>query len=595
MAAPTISLLNYTLINAADTNTGWTILTTADPDIRKEGTNSMSGIFRTDATSGYYTNGTAISAVGKHVRIWILTNNLPYMASEANGGYEMLIYDGTTTAYKTMFGSDTYDGGWFNAVIDTSLFTGITLANAIRWGARAQHDTSAKNAINTWMDRICYLDGYCVTGGSSGDTINLETISIADKGTTTLYGYGVVLEQENTYFAYGKLTIGSGTTQTYFQMDGETLVFADKPVADNFYVLSGSGTNCVIDIKDSIIKSAGISDKTRFLFDMTGTGFTLSMSGMVLIRADIVSFALGQSAMSNTFKDCGQIRHNGAYLSESVVKEYSGTTDSSSLLYNVNLDPDGYMDNMTFEKGPTPTHAIQFGTLSPTDMTLRGCTFIGYNASNSQTDSTFYIARTGGTVTINLVGCSGNMTYKSAGAIVVLVVDPVTLGVTVKDIDTGDPLQFARVLIKVADGANFPYNDTVSITSSGTVATVLHPDHGLETNDFIVISGVNSVTQDVYNGVHQITVTGLSGYTYTLQSSTTSPATGTPTATLALISGQTDINGRITDSRTYSSDQLITGWVRLSTTQPYYKQQPVSDTVDSTAGKEITVLLIKDE
>lgn len=593
MAAPTLGLLNHTLINAADANTGWTILTTVDADLKKEGSGSVSGIFRTDATSGYYT-GTTQSASGKHVRTWVMTNNLPYMASEANGGYEFLMYDGTNTGYKTIFGSDTYPGGWFPVVIDCALFTTLTLSNVQRWGIRCQHDVSGKNAINTWMDAIRYLDGYYATGGTSSDPITLATIAVADKGTTTLYGYGVILENESAYFGYGKLQIGNGATSTYFLMDGQALVFASKPVATDFYAIIGNGSGCTIVIKDSIIKSAGTLSNTRFVFDMsTSTPNSFTMSGSIINRAAAITFASGQSVQNNTFNDCGQITHGGATMNGCVVKGYEGTANTSALIYNTAVDPDGEMDNMEFTKGTAATHAIEFGTSSPTTMTLRGINFSGYNASNGQNDSTLHIKRTTGTVTINLIGCNGNISYRTDGATVMLVLDPVTVLITVKDIDTSSVIQGARILLKVSDGTNFPYNDSVTITSSGTTATVSHTAHGLVTNDWVVISGAN---QDAYNGVHQITKVDDNSYTYTMVESTASPATGTITATFAIIAGTTDVNGQISDSRTYASgNQPVIGWARKSTDSPYYKQQPISETVNSSTGLSITVLMIRDE
>ena len=66
--------------------------------------------------------------------------------------------------------------------------------------------------------------------------------------------------------------------------------------------------------------------------------------------------------------------------------------------------------------------------------------------------------------------------------------------------------------------------NVVSITGSGTTATVTHADHGFATNDFISVYGAY---EDEYNGVFQISVVNTSTYTYTtLSTITASPATG---------------------------------------------------------------------
>jgi len=74
-----------------------------------------------------------------------------------------------------------------------------------------------------------------------------------------------------------------------------------------------------------------------------------------------------------------------------------------------------------------------------------------------------------------------------------------------------------------------------TLTSSGTTATVTTSSaHGLVTDNRVVISGA---TEAPYNGTFRITVTGSTTFTYTMASSTTSPATGTPIYSVLGISG----------------------------------------------------------
>jgi len=599
MATPTLGLLNHTLLTAADSSTGWTLLTTAEPDLKKEGTNSMSGIFRATLATGYYTNGTAVSAVGKTIRAWMNTTNIPYMQTEASGGYQFLMYDGTTTEYKVAVGSDTYDGGWKNFVIDSALFTTLTLANAIRWGWRCNHTASAKNAINMWADAIRYLDGYYATGGTTSDKIRLSDIALVDKGTTTLNGYGVITAIDGVYFGTGKLVIGNGATSTYFEMNGTVLVFTDQDVATGLYQVTGAGSGAHVLITNSTLKSSGTTDNTRFLIDMDDADITdVVITNNVINRAAACTFKSGQTITNNRFNDCGQITPSGADMKGSIIEGYVGTADTASLIWNVATDPDGYVDNIEFTKGTTATHAIQFGTSAPTTMTLRGLSFSGYNASDAQNDSALYFSDKGTntTWTVNLIGCSGTISYKKvrSGDVVNLVIDPVTLSVTVTDIETGDPISGARVLIEVSDGTNYPYQEPISMTGTGTTVTVVHSGHGMATNDYVVTLGATN--DDDYNGVHQITVTGTDGYTFTSDETiSVSPATGTLTATFAPISGTTDVNGEISDSRSYGSPQPIMGWVRKGSSQPYYKQQPVVDTISNTAGLSLNIQLIGDE
>jgi hypothetical protein len=267
--------------------------------------------------------------------------------------------------------------------------------------------------------------------------------------------------------------------------------------------------------------------------------------------------------------------------------------DTSAVVWDVNSDTDGRLDNTVFSKGTNAHHAIELGTTSPTTVTLRGISFSGFNASNAQNDSTIHVKRTSGTVTINLIGCSGNISYKSAGATVSLVVDPVSLSVHVQDIDTGAAISGARVWVPVTSTVGGrPYNASVTITSTGTTATVSHTSHNMLTNDWVWIKGA---TQPEYNGTFQITKINDNSYSYTMGGDPTSPATGTITATFVVISGTTNVSGDISASYSWLSNQPVSGRVRTATgAGPYYKTAPITGTIGSTSGLTVTVQMIKD-
>jgi hypothetical protein len=114
----------------------------------------------------------------------------------------------------------------------------------------------------------------------------------------------------------------------------------------------------------------------------------------------------------------------------------------------------------------------------------------------------------------------------------------------------------------------------------------------MATNDYVIIRGAN---EDAYNGVYQITVTGVDSYTYTMNESADSPATGTITATFAVISGLTNSSGIISDTRSWSSSQAIAGRVRKSSSAPYYQQGLITGTINNVSGLSITIQLIRDE
>jgi len=325
---------------------------------------------------------------------------------------------------------------------------------------------------------------------------------------------------------------------------------------------------------------------------VTGSPGTVSVTNNVFRRGGDFDYTSGQTATGNSYTDCGQITAGGANLSDSTISEYEGTADTAVLVWNVNTDPDGYLDDMSFTKGTAATHAIELGTSSPTEVTLRGWTISGYNASNGENDSVIYVARTSGTVTINIVGGSGNFSYKSAGATVNVVVDPVSFTVSVRDLISGFSVR-GRVFAEVSSGDNFDCLAPVSIVRSGEVAYVSHTAHSVSSGEYVHIRGTD---QPEYKGARHVIYTGPNSYHFVVSGSPATPATGTPNATQILINGETDVDGDITDTRSYSvADQPFSGIVRKGTLSPHYKSQPITGTVDKDAGLSLVVQLASDE
>ena len=250
-------------------------------------------------------------------------------------------------------------------------------------------------------------------------------------------------------------------------------------------------------------------------------------------------------------------------------------------------------DNLT----PSMTHAIEFGTNVPTSMTLRNCDFgTNYSATEdgSAGNETFWFRDTSGTsITLNLVGCSGNFGYRTDGADITIVADPVTVTVNILD-NNASPLLGARVRLEASNGTGpLPYLDSVTISRTGTTATVSHTGHGLAVGKKVHIRGAN---EQAYNGIKTITAVTTNTYDFEMSSPLpSSPATGSITSTGVVLEGLTDSSGQITDSRTYSTAQPVTGVVRKSTTSPYFRAAPLTGTISTTNGLDLTTQMILDE
>jgi hypothetical protein len=342
------------------------------------------------------------------------------------------------------------------------------------------------------------------------------------------------------------------------------------------------------------VQALGSTSPGRFVTTDNGT---LNWDGCSFIDMGVFGFLSNATIDGCLFLRCDEITATAADLSNSSVVDCSAAADGSCIVWVGATDPDGYLDNMTIDSSASTNaiHAIEFDTSSATSITLRGIDFAGFNASSGQNDSAFNVLRTAGTVTINLVGCTSDVSlansYKTAGATVVIVEDPVTTTVKAQTTD-GTAVSGARVFLETDTGGPLAYQASVSITQTGGTATVSHTAHGLSTNQYVVIRGAN---EEEYNKVAQITVTGANSYTYSVASGASSPATGSPVASAVIVYGVTGAPGTVTDSRTFASNQPVKGWIRKTSSAPYYKTAPLSGTISSTAGATFTGVMIEDE
>lgn len=571
----------------------------AGVDFAMEGTNAIDKQV-TNAEKGFMYDNTSNFTIGAndHFFIWIMGATPGINDTRNNRGVAVCIGDDTSNFVKFhVDGSDTLPlgGGKVYAVrfVNTILSNYRTLVGSPgttpSWIGGGLNTTGTSKSPNLGVDGARIGSGYDILNGTGADPeATFAGIASDDEGTSE----GIFQSAPGGYNLQGKLRMGSSTVTCEFK-DLNTNIFLRDSIHSltDFSEILVENSGSILTLTNVTFVALGTNNKGKL--EAVTSAATLAFTGCGFIDFGTTVLGTGSTFTTCRWVGAGIVTANGATLTGSSITGFEGIAGTSPLIWNVATDPDGKLDNMVFEKGTAATHAIEFGTTSPTTMTIRGITFTGYNASNAQNDSTLHIKRTSGTVTINVVDCAGNISYKTDGATVSVVVNPVTLQLTVVKSSDQAVIVGARALVKVSNGNNFPYQASVSITGTGTTATVTHTTHGLATNDNVVIVGAN---QNVYNGVYQITVSDANTYTYTTNENiTVSPATGTITSTMALINGTTNASGVVSDTRTYSVDQAITGWVRMSTSSPYYKQASIADTVDNASGKSINIQMISDE
>lgn len=244
------------------------------------------------------------------------------------------------------------------------------------------------------------------------------------------------------------------------------------------------------------------------------------------------------------------------------------------------------LTNCTFRltAGLTQHGLIVTGTAA--DIDLVGAQFEGFAVSNGSVgDEAIYVNIGSGTVNINVSGGGSTPSIRTAGA-TVNVVNARTVRVTARDADTSSVVESARVALWATTGT------TVTITRSGSTASVAHTAHGYSNGQKVAIFGAD---QGEYNGLKTISNVSTDAYDYSVSGTPTTPATGTILSHRVILDGDTSAGGIVEDTAfPYTSDLDVTGRVRKGTSAPRYKTAPVSGTITSAAGFDSTAYLVSD-
>jgi hypothetical protein len=606
MAAPSYAT-NLTDITLAESTTSWSALgggasgLSASPDIAVEGTNCVDKQVTNAEKGQMYDYGSTITmGSADHVYIWISITTPGLVDTYANRGLAATI--GTGTGARNTFhltGSDRFKlaeafACWPVRYVTTSsgteplrTLTGSPGANPQFFGATTNITASVKGA-NLGVDAMRYGNSVTVTAGDSGTPATW--IDFADYSNNSTRRWGIISPFGSGIGVQGLIVWGDGTTAVYARDSNTSVALLDVPhclSTLNAIEFNNASTDVIFDN----ISVTALGTQSRGTITVNNNA-TVEWTNSVFQDIDTTTLDTNSTFDGCTWISTNEVDSGGASLLGASFLTPTVAADSYALLWNETTDPDGELDGATFSKGSNDHHAIQFGDTIPTTITVRNCTFTNFSASNSANGSTFYFKDTSGTITINCVNCTGNLTYKSDGATINVVTNTVTT--TIKAVDaTGANVSSVRALLKASAGTgDLPYNDSVSITQTSGTATVSHTTHGMSTNDYVIIEGA---IPEGYNKIAQITVTGANAYTYSVDSGLTSPATGTPIATGVLVYGVTDANGEVSDTRSMSAAQPVTGWARKSTSSPLYKTAPLNGTASNTADTTITGVMLSDE
>jgi hypothetical protein len=562
-------------------------------------TATQKGLMADDVTAPSITAGDAVF-------IWGRQANRNIMDIVANQGGAVIM--GTSNSVFAGFvvdGSDVEGSAllsWVNYAVDptqTSTYTSGSPGAASTWDHFGMEwailgSGTLKGSPNA-VGVIRYGRELTCIDGQAADYATFDGAASFDAGITRRWG--ILTPVAGGYQFHGAFVMGTVATAVDFRDSDRSIIILEDafvPVAFNEFEIRNASSN--VEWDNIIIQHLGTTSPLTLTLDVgTFTGNLCQFNDCAT-----TTFASTSTCTDSTWTNCKEITAAGANLSGSSVLIPNVAANTSGLIWNVNADPNTDLEGMTFTKtSGVAHHAIEFGTSIPTGaITLTGCNFgtdFSATEDGSVGDETFHFLDTTGTITLNLVGCTGNFGYRTAGVVVTIVADPVTTLVHIEEQD-GTNIQNARVLLRASDGTGpLLFNAaTTSLTASGTTATcTTSAVHGLTTGDYVVITGAGI---EDYNHQVQVTVSSTTVFTYTVTSGIGSPAGGTPVVTGAIISGLTDVNGDISDSRVLSSAQPVVGYARKSTTATQlFKPSPMSGTISNTTGATFNLIAITDE
>lgn len=563
----------------------------ASPDYAVEGTNAVDKQVSASEKGFLFAAGAAFTiGADDHFFIWATLAVYGLADTRNNRGIAVCIGDDTSNFVQFhVNGSDTLPLGgsvpYAVRFVNTALtnfrtLTGTPSTSPDNIGVSANVTGSAKFS-NLAADAARIGTGYDILNGTGADPeANFAGIAADDESTAE----GVLQTAAGGFKLQGKLRIGSASTACEF-LDANTNIF----IVDTFHSLTDF-TELLVEHASSILTldninfiALGTNNPGRL--EALTSAATLAVTSCGFIDFGATVLGTGSTMTSCRWIGAGSITLNGGTLTDCTI---SNSTAASAVLN----DDLGDMTGCIFESGGTG-HAVELNSIGSGTMSWDN-TESGYAATDGSTgNETIYVNVGSGALTINVASGASTPTIRTAGATVTVVAGAVTVAVNVTDGATLADIQNARVLLKASDATGpFPFEESITITRSGAVATVAHTAHGMATNDYVVVESAN---QPEYNGVHQITVTGVNSYTYAVSGTPATPATGTITGTFAALSGLTDVNGDISTSRTYSTDQPVIGWARKSSASPFYAQGNIVGTITSGGGFSANVQLNLDE
>ncbi len=323
---------------------------------------------------------------------------------------------------------------WLNPTITRDFGSGTLPLGSVRmFGAEWDMGDVSGNAQNCHIDTISYsASGMTLSGGTSGSPATYADLITEDETNAV----GII----SADFQNGPIKIGGANT--YFRDANFAIKAGYQPAAASNWIrqdIDISEATCEIYHDSGFLK--GMS------FTVTGTAGKWEVGTVTLADIPALTLTSGVTWTGTALVASEQLTINDAVLDGCLI---DSSTATSASLWDTANDPNGNLDNCSFISASN--HAIEFGTNTPSGITLTGHSYTGYNASTGSnttpssgpTDATIY-NNAGKALTITITDGQSPSVRNGAGATTTIVTGQITLKVTVLDDSTGLPIQDAHV------------------------------------------------------------------------------------------------------------------------------------------------------
>lgn len=458
--AVVVSGKNYTLINDCESLTGWSGLVDAlVTDFFKEGSNCIGMELWQSGNNDHTLTGSWDLSGTKHLRLWWMTTVLNELNTDANGGFQIGVSDGTNTGFYLVSGSTTYPGGWYNPVIDLSravdsgikpTMTAIT-SIILRWNLTA----NAKKVQSCWIDHLYIGDGL-IAYGTLTSSFDFDDILAKDEAVAN--GWGIIRKVGGVYYLVGSLEFGdsAGTGELDFKDISQVVVFEDRKVNASLYnftvVANATGATQKFQLGDvsggrgisgCVIRSEGTPKYDIVCTDTDVDDFKLY--GCTFYDADdtqLPANSASREVIDCTFEKCGQVVPDTCKVQYCNFISSDATVDAAIL---INDDPH-YVTDCSFINCPDGVEmdTLGDGNYDFDDLVFTGCT---YDVNNT----------CGSPLTVTKVGTSNPSTYTGS---TVTFAGSVTLTVTVVDKDNNPIENVQTAIYKSSDDSQLMNEDT---------------------------------------------------------------------------------------------------------------------------------------